>query len=472
MNDLIRKTARQILELIKKGEVSPLELIDALEERIGQVDQKVNALPTLCLDRAREAARRVMAQSKDDLPPWHLHGMPVAVKDLEPVAGVRTTWGSPIYADHVPERSDICVEMLEASGAVVYAKSNTPEFGAGANTFNEVFGATRNPWDTRMTCGGSSGGSAVALATGQAWLATGSDLGGSLRIPGSFCSIVGFRPSPGRVAAGPPAMAFEGSSVEGPMGRNIGDVALMLDAQVGMHPEDPRSLPRPRKSYLECVDNPVKPVRVAYSPDLGIARVDPEVADICSRAAARFEEMGCVVEQACPDMSDAPDIFQVIRAAWYGLKMQPLLERHRDKLKPEIIWNIEKGLSLSAPEVAKAEIARGALFQRVAAFFNTYDVLLCPAVITPPFEVEIRYLDEFRGVKFDSYIDWLVLTLAVTMTACPAVSMPAGFTKAGLPVGLQMVAASRREDILFGAAACFEEMAGLADKTPIDPIAG
>jgi amidase len=470
MDQLIKNTARQNVELLKAGQVSPLELLDAVEKRITEVDSKVNALPTLCLDRARDAAKKIMQLPKDDLPPWHLHGLPLAVKDLEPVKGVRTTWGSPIYKDHVPERSAVGVEMLERSGAVVMAKSNTPEFGAGANTFNEVFGATRNPWDTRMTCGGSSGGSAVALATGQAWLATGSDLGGSLRIPASFCSVVGLRPSPGRVASGPPVHIFESTAVNGPMGRDIADVAMMLDAQIGMHPEDPRSMERPAASFLSCVDNPVKPARIAYSPNLGIAPVDAEVEAVCAKAAARFQELGCEVEEACPDLSDALDIFQGLRAALFSLKMKSLLEQHRDKLKPEVIWNIEKGLKLSWSEVAMAELARGELYQRVAKFFTKYDVLLSPAVICPPFEVEIRYLEELNGVKFKSYIDWLILTLAITMTACPAVSMPAGFTASGLPVGLQMVTASRREDLLIGAATHFEKMMGLDAKLPMDPV--
>ena len=470
MSDLIRNTARQNLELLKTRQVTPLDLIDALMKRIAEVDQKVNALPTLCLEMARERARVIMELPKEDLPPWHLHGMPVAVKDLEPVAGVRTTWGSPIYADHVPETSDICVQVLEDNGALVYAKSNTPEFGAGANTFNEVFGATLNPWDTRMTCGGSSGGSAVALATGQAWLATGSDLGGSLRIPASFCSVVGLRPSPGRVAGGPPLYIFESSAVKGPMGRNIGDVALMLDAQAGRHPRDLRSLARPRRPFVDCVDNPIKPKRVAFSPDLGLGPVDPEVKEICARAAAKFQEMGCVVEEAHPDLSDALSIFHVTRAAWSGLSTETLLEEHGDKLKPELITEVEKGLRLSAKDLIRAEMARGKLYLRVADFFQKYDLLLCPAVITPPFEVEIRYLEELGGKKFDSYIDWLILTLAITVTACPAASIPAGFTQAGLPVGLQMVAASRREDRLLGAAALFEQAMGLADKVPMDPI--
>ncbi|MCH7997148.1 MAG: amidase, partial [Chloroflexi bacterium] len=239
MNDLTRLPAREIVKLLIRREVSPLELIDVALQRIEETDGSLNALPTLCIERAREHAKGLIAKKAGDAPRGYLYGLPIAVKDLTDVAGVRTTMGSPIYADNIPARSSYSVEILEAKGAIVLAKSNTPEFGAGANTFNEVFGKTLNPWDTRTTCGGSSGGSAVALAAGQVWLATGSDLGGSLRIPASYCSVVGLRPSPGRVPQGPKDFPLWTLSVEGPMGRTVGDAALMLDAGSGSHPQDP-----------------------------------------------------------------------------------------------------------------------------------------------------------------------------------------------------------------------------------------
>ena len=280
--NLVNMTANEIVGLLKKKEVTPAELLDALRERISEVDNKVNALPTLCWERAYEDADKMSNLSLDER--GILAGLPVAIKDLNPVSGVRSTWGSPIYRDFVPTRSDCLVENLEKEGGIVYAKTNTPEFGAGANTFNEVFGATLNPWDTTKSCAGSSGGSAVALATGQAWLASGSDLGGSLRNPASFCSVVGFRPSPGRVAygaAGPGAypsglysIPGQPFSVAGPMARTVADVALFLDALVGTHPADPISLPKTEKSYLEAVNNPRKPRKVAFSPDLGVTPVD------------------------------------------------------------------------------------------------------------------------------------------------------------------------------------------------------
>jgi len=309
--DLITMTANEVVNLLKKNEVSPIELLTALEKRINEIDKDVNALPTRCFSRAKSEAEKLMQKPLEER--GVLAGLPIAIKDLTPVQGVKSTWGSPVYKDFVPKRSDCLVENVEKEGAIVYAKSNTPEFGAGANTFNEVFGATLNPWDTSKSCAGSSGGSAVALATGQAWIASGSDLGGSLRNPASFCSVVGLRPSPGRVAFG---AAGEGAfpsdlfgipgqpfSVSGPMARNVPDVALLLDAMVGHHPRDPISLPRTGTSYLDAVKSRTKPKKVAFSKDLGVTPVDEEVAAICEKAAKRFEQLGCIVEEAHPDLA-------------------------------------------------------------------------------------------------------------------------------------------------------------------------
>ncbi len=469
MNELIKLTARYAVSLLKQGKVSPLELIEAAAGRICEVEEAVNAMPTLCLERARDQARRLMAQAPSDPPPHYLYGLPIAIKDLVDVAGVRTTYGSPIFATHKPDRSNYLVETLEANGAIVIGKSNTPEFGAGSNTFNEVFGASRNPWNTAMTCGGSSGGSAVAVATGEVWLAEGSDLGGSLRIPASFCSVVGLRPSHGRIACGPKPLPFEALPVNGPMGRNVADVALMLDAQVGQHPGDPLSLPSPKTPYVDAVDRPIKPRRIGFSPDLGIAPVDHEVRDICTKAAESWSDIGVSVEEACPDLNDAEQIFQILRAALFASRFAPLLEVHRELLKQEVIWNIEKGLSLRADEIGKAERARADLYHRTVDFFEDYDLLICPAVVAPPFDVNVRYLTELDGVPFDSYVGWLILTFATTLTACPSISIPCGFTDSGLPVGLQIIAPPQREDRVLGAASLFEEIHSLDRLLPIDP---
>lgn len=472
MNDLAQMTAREAVRRLAAREVSPLELADAAAERITETDGALNALPTLALERARAHAARIEAAGPpSDPPPGYLHGLPVAVKDLKDVAGVRSTRGSLIYKDYVPERSDCMVENIEAMGGGVLAKSNTPEFGAGANTFNDVFGKTRNPWDTRMTCGGSSGGAAVALAAGQVWLATGSDLGGSLRIPASFCSVVGLRPTPGRVPNGPREYPFASLSVEGPMGRTVGDAALFLDTQAsGVHPADPISLPRPERPFTEAADARRAPGRVAYSPDLGIAPVDPEVQEICARAVRLFEGMGAEVEEGAPDLSDAESIFLTLRAAQFAALYGKHLPESGDLLKPELRGNIEHGLALSYQEVVAAEAARGALYRRTAAFFERCDLLACPAVLVPPFDVNERYVAEAGGVRFSTYTGWLIMTFALTLTACPSISVPCGFTAAGLPVGLQLMAPRAEEAALLSAAAAFEEAAGIAGRVPIDPI--
>ena len=468
MDELVRLSAREAAARLARREVSPLELIDAALARIEQTDGALNALPTLCAERAREHAARLMETPPGDVPPWYLHGLPIAVKDLTEVAGVRTTFGSPIYADYVPERSGYEVERLEESGAIVLGKSNTPEFGAGANTFNEVFGRTRNPWNTDLTPGGSSGGSAVALAAGQVWLATGSDMGGSLRIPASYCGVVGLRPAPGRVAAGPRRIVYQALSVAGPMARNVADLALMLDAQCGAHTDDPLSLPRPETPFLEAALEPRAPRRVAYSRDLGVVPVAAEVAEICAAAARSFADLGATVEEACPDLTDAEAIFQTLRAAYFAADKAPLLDTHRAQLKPEIVWNIEKGLALSADEIGRAERARTALFHRAQAFFTEYDLLVSPAVLVPPYDGAMRYVTEVEGVSFDNYVTWLALSFAITLTTCPAISVPCGFTEQGLPVGLQIVGPPRAEAKVLAAAALFEDMHPFAAMLPIE----
>ncbi len=399
-----------------------------------------------------------------------LAGLPVLIKDLVEVEGVRTTMGSPIFADHVPEFSAWPVERIEAAGGIVLGKTNTPEFGAGANTFNEVFGATLNPWDTALTCAGSSGGSAVALATGMAWLADGSDLGGSLRTPAAFCGIVGLRPSPGRVPDGPRSLPFATLAVEGPMARDVRDVALFLDVLAGFDPRDPLSYDPSTQAYATTVERPMRLGRVAYTPDLGgITPVDAEIAAICRQAATRFAALGAEVEEASPDLGTATEVFTVLRAAQYAANMAPLLEQHRDRLKPEVVWNIERGLRLTADEIGRAERERGLLQRRMAEFMSRYDLLLCPAAIVPPFPVETRYLAELNGHSFPSYIDWVTIAYAITLTACPALSLPCGFTAGGLPVGLQMVGPPRGEAQLLSAAVMLEDELGLARSVPIDP---
>jgi amidase len=393
----------------------------------------------------------------------------VPIKDLIAVEGVRTTQGSPIYADHIPARSDILVQRLEANGGVVYAKSNTPEFGAGANTFNEVFGATRNPWNLARSAAGSSGGAAAALASGTAWVAHGSDTGGSLRNPASFCGIVGMRPSIGRVACNPAAKIDRTLGVQGPMARNVEDLALLLDAMIGEHPADPRSLPALARPFREKMKQQPKPRRVAYSATLGITPVDPQVARVTRAAAERLTREGIVVEDAHPDLAEAHECFHVLRAFDFCMTKAALLRTKRDLLKPEVIWNIEEGLKLTMADMERAEAQRVALAARMLAFFETYDLLLTPATIVAAFPVEQRYLAECAGRKFDNYIEWLAIAYAITLACCPALSLPCGFTTEGLPVGLQVVAPPRAEARVLAGAKLLEDMLGAKASTPIEP---
>jgi amidase len=465
--DLIALDATEVVRLLKDRAVRPHDLLDALEARIAAVDPAVNALPTLCFDRARAAADALMQRPVSER--GLLCGLPVPIKDLVEVSGVRTTFGSTIFADHVPAQSNLLVQNIEANGGIVYAKSNTPEFGAGATTFNEVFGATLNPWNTTRSAAGSSGGASVALATGMAWVAQGSDMGGSLRNPASFCGVTGMRPSIGRVAKTPGNKLDGTLSVEGPMARNVADLALLFDAMTGEHALDPLSVPRPATSFADAVNSDWRPRRVAYSPDLGITPVDPEVAAITRAAAERLTAEGIAVEEAHPDLGEAHECFQTLRALAFAINLGERMREHPGMLKPEVVWNVEKGLALTTDEIARAERQRVLLTQRMLAFLEAYDLLLCPSTIVAAFPIEERYLAACNGVTFETYIDWLAIAYAITLTCCPALSLPCGFTAEGLPVGLQVVSAPRREDHVLAGAKLLEDLLGLRNSTPIAP---
>ena len=475
IDDLIRLTATEAVARLRRREISPLDLIDAAEKRIGSVEPAVNALPTLCLDRARNHARQLMngqRQGAEGEAGW-LAGLPVSIKDLTDVAGVRTTYGSPIFRDHVPTKSHPLVERIERKGGIVIAKSNTPEFGAGGSTFNEVFGRTRNPWNTSLTCGGSTGGGAVSVATGEVWLSHGSDHGGSLRRPGTYCSVVGLRPSPGRVTRGTVNNLFSPLSVQGPMARNIPDLALFLDTMAGTCPLDPLTFDAPAVSFTNAVAQARPPRRIAYSSNYGgKLAVDRETREICERAVRRFEELGCVVEEFAPDIGAIQDAFMVLRSQHFVVDRELQLQAHRDQLKPDIIWNTEKGLGQTPSQIAWAERERAAFYRRVAAMFETYDLFVTPSAATPAFDVNLRHPETIDGEKLTNYMGASTLNAAMTMASCPAVAVPAGFDKYGRPIGLQFAAASRGEATALGAAWLFEQLTGLDKLLPIDPRPG
>jgi amidase len=466
--DLCFTPATALQRLYRARKVSPLEVVEAVLARVDRLNPTLNAYVTLAREPALQAARAATAALRRRASLAPLHGVPVSIKDLTPTKGIRTTWGSLIYADHVPDADALVVERLRAAGAIILGKTNTPEFGAGGNTFNAVFGATRNPWNPALTCGGSSGGAAVALATGMGPLAQGSDLGGSLRLPAAFCGVVGFRTTPGLVPVYPKELGWDHLSVTGPMARTVADTALMLACVAGPDDRAPLSYAVDPRDFLRAVRAPsVRGWRVAWTPDLnGLIPVDAEVARVAERATRVFRELGARVEAACPDFGEVPEIVLATR----GLSMVELhadkLDRWKAEMQAGLVWNIEQGLGLTVQAVARGERLRTVLYHRVRAFMETHDLLILPTAPVPPFPVEQPYPTAINGKPLEHYIQWVFLTYAITLTGLPAISVPCGVTRDGLPVGLQIVGRRRQEAAVLRAAAAFEAAAPWAHRIP------
>lgn len=441
---IVWMTATEMAKRLRDKDLSAREVLDAHLAQIERVDPAVNAMVTVVADQAAAqaaAADDALARG-DEVGP--LHGLPVAHKDLHQTAGIRTTLGSPIFADWVPDRNTLIVQRMLDAGAITVGKTNTPEFGAGSQTFNTVFGATTNPWDTSKTCGGSSGGAAVALATGMVPLADGSDLGGSLRNPASFCNIVGFRPSPGRVPTWPSSTGWSPLSVHGPMARTTQDIALFLTAIAGADRRVPISLPGSPTSFARPLERDLTGARIAWSPRLGGLAVDPAVLDVMEAQRSVFEQLGCDVIDVDDTLrtlglAAADRVFQTLRAWEFELGTGVLLDAHREQLKDTVIWNIEAGRALSGPDIGAAERSRTQLFNRFSDFMTDFDLLVCPVSQVPPFSIDTEWVDEVDGTPMATYIDWMQSCSRISVTSHPAASVPAGFTPDDLPVGLQFV---------------------------------
>lgn len=461
-------SAVQQAEMVRQREISPVEIVEAYLARIEAVNPLINAYCTVAPEQARAAAKDAESKVQRGEELGLLHGVPVSIKDLTETAGIRTTWGSRIYENHIPTHDALVVEKLKQAGAIVLGKTNTPEFGAGANTFNDVFGPTKNPWRLTHTPAGSSGGAAAALAAGLCPIAEGSDLAGSVRTPASFCNVVGLRPSPGRIPVYPSSLAWGSLSVLGPMARTVADTALMLSVVAGSDDRSPTSVPANPSEFLEAVRQPdIKGWKVAWSPDLGFAPVDKVVVEICQQAAQVFStELGCEVEEASPDMHDAPYIFQTLRAGLMVANHGDKLVKWRDKMQPNLVWNIEQGFKLSAAELGKAEVARSAYYQRVRRFFDKYDLLLVPAASTLPFPYEIVSPPEVGGRQMSNYVEWLGVTYGITLAGLPSICVPCGWSEDGLPVGIQIVGRRLAEASILRAAAAFEQARPWADRRP------
>jgi amidase len=463
-------TAADLAQRIRARDVSCEEVIRAHIHQIERVNPAVNAIVTFVPEQALAAARAADAALTRGCAPGPeaapLYGLPVAHKDLVLTKGIRTTFGSPLYRDFVPDSDSLIVERLKSAGAITLGKTNTPEFGAGSQTFNTVFGATRNPYDPSKTCGGSSGGAAVALACGMVPIADGSDLGGSLRNPASFCNVAGFRPSPGRVPSWPVFNAWYPLSVVGPMARTAGDLALQMAAIAGPDPRAPISLAEPGSIFRQPLERSFKGTRLAWSRDLGGLPVDPRVTAVLEAQRCVFEDLGMIVEDAQPDLANADEVFKVLRAYNFELSYGTLLESKREQMKDTVVWNIEQGAQLTGPELGRAERNRTELYHRVRRFMERYAFLAAPVVQVLPFDVEQPWVTEINGQRMHTYVDWMQSCYFITVTGLPAISVPCGFSGEGLPVGLQIVGRHQDDFGVLQLAHAFEEQTGFWKARP------
>ncbi|GAA4688959.1 amidase [Pseudonocardia yuanmonensis] len=467
VTDVCFETARGMAAALRRREISARELVAAHLDRIGSCNGPVNAVVTLVAEKALAEAAAADERLAAGEPVGPLHGIPMAHKDTHATAGIRTTKGSPILADEVPAEDELVIERIRAAGAITLGKTNVPEFAAGSHTFNPLFGATRNPYDLGRSAGGSSGGAAAALATGMHPLADGSDMGGSLRNPASFCNVVGLRPAPGRVPSYPTELAYSTLAVQGPMARTVSDVALLLSVMAGPDPRSPIAIEQPGSVFDVPLGRDLAGLRVAWSPDLGGSiPVDAAVTAALEPQVRVLEELGATVERADPDLRGADEVFRTLRAWTFAVSMGPLLGRHRDRMKATLVGNIEEGRRLTGADVARAEILHSALFQRMRRFYEQYDLLALPVSQVPPFPVEMEYPTEIAGVAQGSYLDWMRSAYLISAFGNPAISVPGGFTPDGLPIGLQLVGAHRGEAALLHAAHAFEQATRIGERRP------
>lgn len=459
-------TAVEMASLVRRKKISARELMEAHLKQIERVNPKVNAIVTLVAEQAMENAGKADEAQAHGKTLGPLHGLPVAHKDLIETAGIRTTFGSPIFKDNVPTADAILVERVKQAGAITVGKTNTPEFGAGSQTFNKVFGATKNPYDLTKTCGGSSGGAAVALACGMSPLASGSDMGGSLRNPAAFCSVVGFRTAPGRVAHPAIGDAWLTLSVSGPMARTVPDAALFLSAMAGPDPRCPTSITEPGSRFAAPLERNFKGVRVAWFKDLGGIPFDSRVTAAVNAQRKTFESLGCVVEEAEPDFSSADEAFNLLRAWNYVASYAALARAHPGQVKDTILWEIERGSKLTAADLGRAQALHSLVWERMRVFLEKYEYFILPTTQVPPFDLTQEYVAEISGVKMNTYIDWMKSCYFISILETPAISMPCGYTPEGLPVGLQIVGRHRQEFAVLQMANAFEQATKAERKKP------
>jgi amidase len=463
--DLCFMSAVELAALIRKKKLSAREVLAAYLQQIERVNPKVNAIVTLIAEQAKESALKADEAQAKGASLGALHGLPIAHKDLLETAGIRTTYGSPLFKDNIPTVDAIPVERIKRAGAISIGKTNTPEFGAGSQTFNPIFGATKNPYDVTKTCGGSSGGAAVALACGMLPIADGTDNGGSLRNPAAFCGVVGFRTAPGRV----PQTAknnWATLSVTGPMARNVADVALLLSVMAGPDPRCPISISEPGEKFAGPLDRNFKGARVAFFKDLGGVPFDRRVREAVNAQRRTFENLGCIVEEAEPDFSGADEAYNILRAWGYEAGYAELVRTHRDQVKDTVVWEVERGLKLTSSDLSRAKELQTRVWERMRVFQQKYEYFILPSTQVPPFGLDQPYVTEIEGVKMNAYIEWMKCCYLITLVECPSISMPCGYTPEGLPVGLQIVGRHRDEWSVLQLAHAFEEATRAGRRRP------
>lgn len=466
--ELCYTPATQLAAAIRAKDLSPVEVIDAFLARIERLNPELNAYCTLTAESARTTAREAEATVLQGAASGPLHGVPFSLKDLTPTKGIRTTFGSKIFEHHVPTEDAILVERLRAAGGILLGKTNTPEFGCKGMTDNKVFGTTYNPWNLERTPGGSSGGAGAAVAAGMGPLAEGSDLAGSIRMPASWCGVVGFKPSQGRIPRYPNANAWNTLSFNGPLTRTVADAALMFQVMAGPDDRDPLSLPGGGEDFCAAVrgDLSLKGLRVAWTPDLDMVPVEPVVREICQRATRVFADLGCGIDEGSPDFSGAHELFAVLNASLRLAAVGEYVDQWGEQMDPLLVWRVRQGREFTMADVGRAEKARTALYQRVRAFFDAYDLLLLPTSVTPPYAAHGSYPTEVAGRKIRTPYELLLLTYAFNLTGQPAISVPAGWTDDGLPIGLQIVGRWRADGQVLRAAAAYEAAAPWAQRRP------
>ena len=464
---LYEMTAVALRAEMAAGHLSARDVMGSHLARIEACNAQINAIVTVDAEGAMARAAQADERQASGQPLGLLHGLPIVHKDSFLTAGMRTTFGSPHYRDFVPQQDSLIVTREQAAGAITVGKSNMPEFGAGSQTFNPVFGATRNPYDLRMTAGGSSGGAAAALAARMVPLADGTDMGGSLRNPASFCNVVGLRPSPGRVPQWPTANPYNALSVAGPMARTVADVALLLAATAGADPRDPLAIEQDPSRFLSQLSRDFNGVRVAYAASWDGLPMAPAVVQTLERQLPVFADLGVHVEVDCPDFTGAQTSFEALRAQAFAVGYEAMLRDHRSALKDTVIWNIECGLQQTSAAVVQAERDRAALFGRMQAFMQDYEFLIGPVSQVLPFPVEQEYPERIEDTQMLNYIDWMRSGYYLSLTGHPAISVPCGFSDEGLPVGIQIVGRYRQEHALLQFAHAFEQATQFGRQMPV-----